>query len=92
MIRKLNYSFADNGNFWMTFEDVLSNFRWIFRTRLFDERWTVAQQWMSSPVSWVTGFLRKKFIVEIKREGLVVIVLSTVSPSIFRIQLDRLFS
>ncbi|CAH0002023.1 unnamed protein product [Clonostachys byssicola] len=84
MIRKLNYSFADNGNFWMTFEDVLSNFRWIFRTRLFDERWTVAQQWMSSPVSWVAGFLRKKFIVEIKREGLVVIVLSTLDDRYFR--------
>lgn len=80
VLRKLNHEFADDGVFWMAFDDVLSNFKWIHRTRLFDERWTVAQQWMSTPVSWVPGYLRTKFVVEIKNEGMVVIVLSNVRP------------
>lgn len=79
ILKKLGHEFRDDGVFWMAFEDVLSNFKWIHRTRLFDERWTVAQQWMSTSVSWVPGFLKSKFVVEIKKEGMVVIVLSTVS-------------
>jgi hypothetical protein len=66
----------------MSFDDVLSNFKWIHRTRLFDERWTVAQQWMSTSVSWVPGFLKTKFLVNIKKEGMAVLVLSTVSHSV----------
>jgi hypothetical protein len=83
ILKKIRHEFADNGAFWMSFEDMLSNFKWIHRTRLFDERWTVAQQWTSSPVSWVPGFLKSRFVVEIKQEGMVVFVLSTVS--VFRV-------
>ena len=79
MLKKLHHEFADDGAFWMTFEDMLNNFKWIHRTRLFDERWTVAQQWTSNPVSWAPGFLKAKFVIEIKQEGMVVIVLSNVS-------------
>lgn len=79
MIKKLRHEFGDDGVFWMSYEDVLMTFRWLYRTRLFDERWTVVQQWTSVRVSWVTGYLKKKFIVEVKEAGLVVIVLSQVS-------------
>ena len=79
MIQRLRHEFADDGVFWMSFDDVLSNFEFLHRTRLFDERWTIAQQWTSSPISWVPGYLKTKFVIEVKRAGLTVIVLSTVS-------------
>lgn len=78
MIRKLQHQFGDDGIFWMSYNDMLDNFKWMHRTRLFDERWTVAQQWTSVSTSWLTGYLKKKFIIEVKEEGMVVIVLSQV--------------
>ncbi|KAF4336333.1 hypothetical protein FBEOM_9786 [Fusarium beomiforme] len=83
MIRKLQHQFGDDGIFWMSFSDMLDNFKWMYRTRLFDERWTVAQQWTSVSISWLTGFLKKKFIIEVKEEGMVVIVLSQLDERYF---------
>jgi hypothetical protein len=78
MIQKMNHKPGDDGNFWISFADLLDNFKWVHRTRLFNERWTIAQQWTSSKVSWVTGYINKKFIIEVTGQGLVVIVLSQV--------------
>ncbi|KAM0349830.1 hypothetical protein ACHAPU_003664 [Fusarium lateritium] len=83
MIRKLQHQFGDDGIFWMSFNDMLDHFKWMYRTRLFDERWTVAQQWTSVNVSWLTGYLKKKFIIEVKEEGMVVIVLSQLDDRYF---------
>ncbi|KAM0430598.1 hypothetical protein ACHAPT_005950 [Fusarium lateritium] len=84
MVQKLRYKFGDDGVWWMSFNDMLDNFDWIHRTRLFDERWTVAQQWTSVSVPWLTGYLKKKFIVEVKEEGTVVIVLSQLDDRYFK--------
>ncbi|ENH72571.1 Calpain-9 [Fusarium oxysporum f. sp. cubense race 1] len=84
MIRKLRHQFGDDGIFWMSFSDMLDNFKWMYRTRLFDERWTVAQQWTSVSISWLTGYLKKKFIIEVKEEGMVVIVLSQLDERYFK--------
>ncbi|KAK2682412.1 hypothetical protein RAB80_000358 [Fusarium oxysporum f. sp. vasinfectum] len=84
MIRKLQHQFGDDGIFWMSFSDMLDNFKWVYRTRLFDERWTVAQQWTSVSISWLTGYLKKKFIIEVKEEGMVVIVLSQLDERYFK--------
>lgn len=48
------------------------------RTRLFDEKWTVVQQWTSVNISWLTGYLQTKFLLEIKKSGKAVIVLTQV--------------
>jgi hypothetical protein len=53
----------------------------INRTRLFDKNWSVVQQWTSVHVSWVIGYLKTKFVVEVKNEGPVVVVLRQVSYS-----------
>lgn len=84
MIQKLRHEFGDDGIFWMSYNDVLDNFRWIYRTRLFDKRWTVVQQWTSVKVSWVTGYLKNKFVVKVKEAGRVVIVLSQLDERYFR--------
>lgn len=77
-LKKLNHRFGDDGLFWMSYDDLLSTFLYMHRTRLFDKQWTVVQQWTSVQVSWVTGYLQTKFLIEIKKPSLVVVVLSQV--------------
>lgn len=79
-MEKLDHRFRDDGIFWMEYGDMLQTFAYIYRTRLFDERWTVIQQWTSCSVSWITGYLRTKFIVDVKKAGMFVIVMAQVSP------------
>lgn len=74
----LHHEFGDNGIFWMTYEDMVENFKYIYRTRLFDRGWSMAQKWTSIAVPWLPGFLKKRFIVDIEKKGTVVIVLSQV--------------
>jgi hypothetical protein len=78
MIKKLRHKFRDNGIFWMAFHDMLENFRWIYRTRLFDEHWITTQRWTSISVPWLGGHLKERFIVEVQHKDTVVIVLSQV--------------
>lgn len=77
-INALHHEFGDNGIFWMTYEDMTENFKYIYRTRLFDRGWSMAQKWTSILVPWLPGFLKKRFIVDIKEKSTVVIVLSQV--------------
>ncbi|KAJ4248090.1 hypothetical protein NW762_012860 [Fusarium torreyae] len=84
MMEKLRHKFKDDGTFWMSFDDVLENFRWIYRTRLFDERWITTQRWMSVDVPWLGGHLKKKFVVEIQHRGIVVFVLSQLDDRYFQ--------
>jgi len=67
----------------MSYQDVLDTFRFIHRTRLFDEKWTVVQQWTSANVGWVAGYMNKKFIIDVKKAGTVVIVLSQLDVRYF---------
>ncbi|KPA38733.1 hypothetical protein FLAG1_08429 [Fusarium langsethiae] len=46
----LHHEFGDNGIFWMSYEDVVENFKYIYRTRLFDRGWSMAQKWTSIAV------------------------------------------
>lgn len=78
-MQKLKHTFADDGIFWMLYEDVLETFKFLHRTRLFDEKWTVIQQWTSCEVAWLTGYSRTKFVVDVKEAGTIVIVLAQVS-------------
>ncbi|GKT87630.1 calpain family cysteine protease [Colletotrichum tofieldiae] len=82
-LKRLNHTFGDDGVFWMSYEDMLSTFMYIHRTRLFDEKWTVVQQWTSANISWVTGYLQTKFVVEVKKSGMVVIVLTQLDDRYF---------
>ena len=77
-MNKLNYRFGDDGVFWMSYNDLLSRFDILDRTRLFDQQWTVVQTWTSVSVAWVTGYLNTKFLVEIKKAGPTVFVLAQV--------------
>ena len=67
----------------MAYQDMLSTFVLLHRTRIFDEKWTVVQKWTSVSVPWITAYLKTKFVVEVKRAGLVVFVLSQVCYNFF---------
>ncbi|KAI8682544.1 Calpain catalytic domain-containing protein [Fusarium sp. Ph1] len=84
MMEKLWHKFSDNGTFWMSFHDMLDNFRWIYRTRLFDEGWITAQRWMSVNVPWLGGYLDKRFVIEVQKGGMAVIVLSQLDDRYFQ--------
>ncbi|KAM0330936.1 hypothetical protein ACHAQA_003893 [Verticillium albo-atrum] len=83
-LAKLSHVFGDDGVFWMSFDDMLQTFSHIHRTRLFDERWTVVQRWTAAHVAWVTGYLRTKFVLEVKKAGLVVLVLAQLDERYFK--------
>ncbi|KAK0706970.1 hypothetical protein B0T26DRAFT_481557 [Lasiosphaeria miniovina] len=82
-LKKLNHKFGDDGIFWMSYKDVLETFMFLHRTRLFDEKWTVVQQWTSVNVGWVSGYLNTKFIIEVKKSGTVVVVLTQLDERYF---------
>ncbi|EJT71944.1 calpain-9 [Gaeumannomyces tritici R3-111a-1] len=82
-LKKLGHVFGDDGVFWMSFRDMLEKFKFMHRTRLFDEKWTVVQQWTNVDISWVTGYLQSKFLLEVKKGGLVVISLSQLDERYF---------
>jgi hypothetical protein len=77
-MNKLNYRFGDDGVFWMSYDDLLTRFNILDRTRLFDKHWTIVQTWTSVSVAWMTGYLNTKFLVEIKKAGPTVFVLAQV--------------
>ncbi|KAK4222126.1 putative calpain [Podospora fimiseda] len=83
-LNKLNYRFENDGVFWMTYSDMLNTFTNLYRTRLFDDSWTVAQEWTSVNVAWLSGYLQRKFIIEVKTEGTVVIVLQQLDTRYFK--------
>ncbi|PYI28877.1 cysteine proteinase [Aspergillus indologenus CBS 114.80] len=83
-LQKLQHRFGDDGMFWMAYEDLLSTFVFLHRTRIFDKTWTVVQRWTSVSVPWIEGYLRTKFVVEIGVAGPVVFVLSEVDKRYLR--------
>lgn len=85
-MKKLDYRFADDGIFWMSYDDLRKRFDLLDRTRLFDKDWTVVQHWASVSVAWVTGYLNTKFLVEIKKAGPTVFVLCQVCSHLPRLR------
>lgn len=82
-LEKMDHKFGDDGVFWMSYEDMLNTFMFLHRTRLFDDHWTVVQQWTSANVSWITGYLQSKFEIEVKKSGLVIIALTQLDERYF---------
>ncbi|KAL9062478.1 MAG: hypothetical protein Q9157_008888, partial [Trypethelium eluteriae] len=80
----LKHEFGDDGVFWISYEDLLKNFQDFDRTRLFDDRWTVTQQWTSISVPWTIDYLDTKFKLEVARAGPTIIVLSQLDDRYFR--------
>ncbi|KAI8654446.1 Calpain catalytic domain-containing protein [Fusarium keratoplasticum] len=82
-MKQLRHEFGDNGTFWMMYDDILENFEYIYRTRLFNSQWNMVQKWMSVQVPWLPGFLKKRFIIEVKEKSTVVVTLSQLDDRYF---------
>lgn len=76
MMIKLKHTFGDDGVFWISYKDFLKHFPCINRVRLFDDRWTVGQQWTCVSVPWTVDYLDTKFQFTLSEKGPVVIVLA----------------
>lgn len=78
-LTKLDYRFEDDGVFWMSYNDMLHTFTNLYRTHLFDDEWAVAQEWTNVNVAWVSGYLQRKFVIEVKTATTAVFVLQQVT-------------
>ena len=72
----LNHRFGDDGQFWISYEDLLREYSSFDRTRLFGSDWQIAQQWTSVDVPWSADYNKTKFSVTFTKRSPVVIVLS----------------
>lgn len=72
----LNHRFGDDGQFWISYEDLLREYSSFDRTRLFGSDWQIAQQWTSVDVPWSADYNKTKFSVTLTERSPVVIVLS----------------
>lgn len=82
-LTKLDYRFEDDGVFWMSYNDMLHTFTNLYRTRLFDDEWAVAQEWTNVNVAWVSGYLQRKFVIEVKTATTAVFVLQQLDTRYF---------
>ncbi|KIV80694.1 hypothetical protein PV11_08178 [Exophiala sideris] len=80
----LNHSFGDDGIFWISFEDLLTKYQIIDRTRIFGPEWHVTQCWTSLSVSWSAEYHSTKFSLTLEEKAQVVIVLAQLDDTYFR--------
>lgn len=80
----LNHRFGDDGQFWISYEDLLREYSSFDRTRLFDSDWQITQQWTTVDVPWSADYNKTKFSVTLTKRSPVVIVLSQLDDRYFR--------
>ena len=80
----LNHRFGDDGQFWISYEDVLREYSSFDRTRLFGPDWQITQQWTTIDVPWSADYNKTKFSVTLTKRSPVVIVLSQLDDRYYR--------
>ena len=80
----LNHRFGDDGQFWISYEDLLREYSEFDRTRLFDSDWQITQQWTTVDVPWSADYNKTKFRVTLTERSPVVIALSQLDDRYFR--------
>ena len=83
-MKELDHKFGDDGMFWISYEDLLQKYSSFERTRLFDNTWTITQQWTTVDVPWSADYNDTKFTVTITKQSPVVIVLSQLDDRYFK--------
>lgn len=74
---ELNHKFGNDSVFWISYQDLLRKYQHFERTRLFMDSpdWRLTQEWISVEVPWRSEF-EQKFIITLKRESPIVLVMS----------------
>ena len=83
-IQELNYSFGDDGVFWMRYSDMLRKYSCIWRTRLFGPEWNVTNRWTQALVPWAGETRDPRFQISISQNAPTVIVLSQLDDRYFK--------
>ncbi|KAG9228919.1 hypothetical protein BJ875DRAFT_363172, partial [Amylocarpus encephaloides] len=82
-MQKLDHRFGDDGQFWMTYDDLLKTYQSFDRTRLFSDEWKVTQKWTSMTVPWLVDYNDTKFCFTLDKTAPVVVVLSQLDDRYF---------
>jgi hypothetical protein len=83
-LEKLDHRFGDDGDFWISYEDLLRKYQAFERTRLFSQDWRVAQLWTSLTIPWALSYHDTYFSFSLTKPGSVVIVLAQLDDRYFR--------
>lgn len=83
--KELQHEDKDDGIFWISYEDLLRNYRYLYRTRMFDASWTLAQMWTNFTVPLLSSdTYEKAFKFTLSQAATTVIVLSQLDERYFR--------
>ncbi|KAF2963819.1 hypothetical protein GQX73_g9765 [Xylaria multiplex] len=83
-LKKLDHRFGDDGNFWISYTDLLRKYQAFDRTRLFGDDWKVTQMWTTVSVPWTLDYHDTYFAFSLAKTGPVVIVLSQLDDRYYR--------
>ncbi|KAI1642724.1 cysteine proteinase [Daldinia loculata] len=81
---KLNHRFGDDGNFWISYDDLLRKYQAFDRTRLFGPEWKVTSLWTTLSVPWTLDYHDTYFTFSLAKTGPVVLVLSQLDERYYR--------
>ncbi|KAI1262626.1 cysteine proteinase [Xylariaceae sp. FL1019] len=73
---KLDHRFGDDGNFWISYADLLRKYQAFDRTRLFSSDWKITSIWTTVSVPWTLDYHGTYFDLSLAKTGPVVLVLS----------------
>ncbi|BCS04469.1 uncharacterized protein AKAW2_80270A [Aspergillus luchuensis] len=80
-MEKLGHRFGNDG---ISYDGLLKKYQHFDRIRLFNDDWTVTQQWTSLNVPWSATYHSTKFVLEVKTAGPAVIVLSQLDERYYK--------
>ncbi|KAF4956670.1 hypothetical protein FGADI_3659 [Fusarium gaditjirri] len=83
-LQKLDHRFGDDGDFWISYEDLLRKYQAFERTRLFTDDWRVSQLWTTLSVPWTLDYHDTHFSFTLSKPGPVVLVLAQLDDRYFR--------
>ncbi|KAK0124621.1 calpain 2, (m II) large subunit [Cadophora gregata] len=82
-LKELDFTFGNEGIFWMPYESFLERFVEIWRARLFTEDWNVSQHWTTIQVPWSGDYNDTEFEFVLTEPTTTVIVLSQLDGRYF---------
>lgn len=83
-LTKLDHRFGDDGNFWISYQDLLRKYQAFDRTRLFGPNWKVTSIWTTVSVPWTLDYHDTYFSFSLAKTGPVVLVLSQLDDRYYR--------